>query len=96
MGCPVLRDGKVYNAAVFIENGKIAKEIYKKHLPNYDVFEESRIFSTNSEMQGCIIVNGRRIGILICEDLWHDDVAEHLLLEEASVSPAVEFQRCSI
>src|SRR3989344_3766925 len=34
----------VFNAAVFINRGKILGHFYKNLLPNYDVFEEDRYF----------------------------------------------------
>ncbi|MCS7184770.1 MAG: NAD+ synthase [bacterium] len=62
---------KLYNAAYYI-CGKTIK-IYKKiHLPNYSVFDEKRYFLEGTKE--CIInFKGNRIGVNICEDLWHID-----------------------
>jgi NAD+ synthase (glutamine-hydrolysing) len=59
----------LYNAAAFIENGKI-KEIYRKmNLPNYGVFDEKRYFREGSK--GSIVnYRGTKIGLGICEDIW--------------------------
>lgn len=60
----------LYNAAFFLENGKI-KQIYRKGLlPNYDIFDEYRYFEPATEFD---IVNyqGKRIALTICEDLWN-------------------------
>ena len=64
-------DGRPTNDAVVIENGAITARYTKHHLPNYGVFDERRIFASGSEP--CVItVDGRRIGIVICEDIWQD------------------------
>ncbi len=64
-------DGRPTNDAVVIENGVITARYSKHHLPNYGVFDERRIFASGTEP--CVIrVDGRRIGIVICEDIWQD------------------------
>ena len=50
----------------------------KVHLPNYDVFDEERIFS-QGEMPGPMNFRGLKIGVAICEDIWFDDVTECLM-----------------
>jgi len=60
------------NAALLIENGKVALVHAKRFLPNYDVFDESRYFEAG-ETLGLIEVKGVKIGVSICEDLWNDE-----------------------
>src|SRR5947209_13242435 len=43
----------------------------------YGVFDEKRVF-TPGPLPGPIAVNGVRIGIPICEDIWGPDVVECL------------------
>ncbi len=74
---PVTQEDKIYNAAHIIENGKITATQHKVHLPNYGVFDEQRLFSAG-KMPDVQIIAGHKIGLLICEDMWHDDVAAHL------------------
>ena len=63
--------GRPTNDAVVIANGAIVARYAKHHLPNYGVFDERRIFAAGTEP--CVItVDGRRIGIVICEDIWQD------------------------
>lgn len=69
--------GKVYNAAVLIDDGAIAAVRYKVDLPNYGVFDEKRVFEPGP-MPGPINFRGVRIGVPICEDIWEGDVAECL------------------
>lgn len=40
-------------------------------LPNYGVFDEFRIFSPGNKSM-VLDVNGARIGVAICEDIWQD------------------------
>ena len=74
VGCPVVnpeRDGKnLFNSAYLLEDGKIKSEIHKALLPNYDVFDEYRYFEPGRKFQ-CIEVNGFKIAVTICEDLWN-------------------------
>src|ERR1700704_3580724 len=46
VGAPWVDDGKLYNAYLHLEGGKIAAARYKVDLPNYGVFDEKRVFSS--------------------------------------------------
>jgi NAD+ synthase (glutamine-hydrolysing) len=74
LGLPIkneVLDGKdLYNAAYFIENGKVKAICKKALLPTYDVFDEYRYFEPNHQFE-CIDFNGKRIALTICEDLWN-------------------------
>lgn len=65
------RDGKgrTYNAAGVAANGGSVGVYRKMHLPNYGVFDEMRYFQKGSEPL-LVSVNGTRVGITICEDVW--------------------------
>ncbi len=64
--------GRIYNAAAFIEKGAIKSVYHKQELPNYGVFDEKRyFFSGKAETNnGLVTIEGRKIGISICEDVW--------------------------
>ena len=63
--------GHPLNEAVVIEGGAIIARYAKHHLPNYGVFDERRLFSPGSER--CVLdIDGRRVGLVICEDIWQD------------------------
>lgn len=66
----VLEGKDLYNAAYFIEDGKIKAITRKALLPTYDVFDEYRYFEPNTKFK-CIDFKGRRIALTICEDLWN-------------------------
>ncbi len=77
IGCPWADGGKPYNAYLILKDGKIASRCLKHHLPNETVFDEVRIFDAGP-LGGPYAVGDTRIGSPICEDGWHEDVAETL------------------
>jgi NAD+ synthase len=77
IGAPWEINGKTCNAALLIENGKITAKIAKNHLPNYGVFDEPRVFSA-AKRPVPMPFRGFQLGVMICEDMWHDDVASQL------------------
>ena len=60
------------NAAAVLSGGRVESVHVKTLLPTYDVFDETRYFEPGKR-PGCIEINGRRIGLSICEDLWDAD-----------------------
>ena len=58
-----------YNAAAVMRGGKV-EAVYRKHnLPNYTVFDEQRYF-TPGDTPVVVEVEGIKLGVLICEDIW--------------------------
>ncbi|PWT84515.1 MAG: NAD+ synthase [Acidobacteria bacterium] len=77
------------NAAALLEHGKPVCKTYKSLLPTYDVFDEDRYF----EPAGCVEpldVQGKKIGITICEDIWTDDYLPRPLYDVAPVRSIVD------
>lgn len=74
VGAPVYnRTGKgkrLFNAALFLNNGRIEHIAHKALLPNYDIFDEYRYFEPGRDFQ-IISFKGERIALTICEDLWN-------------------------
>ena len=69
VGYPDYADDAIYNAAVLIRDGKAVANYHKQELPNYLVFDEKRYFKPGQE--SCVVeLNGIRVGLLICEDVW--------------------------
>ena len=77
VGLPVRDKNQIFNSVVLIDNGEIISIQHKCHLPNYDVFDEERIFNKGN-LPGPINFRGLKIGLAICEDIWHEDVVECL------------------
>ena len=62
-------DADVYNAAAVLADGAVRATYRKGHLPNYGVFDEHRYFRRG--VRGMTIdVDGVRVGLTICEDVW--------------------------
>ncbi|MCU1338081.1 MAG: NH(3)-dependent synthetase [Bryobacterales bacterium] len=61
----------LFNSAVLLKNGTVGPLFHKTLLPTYDVFDEDRYFEPARGPQ-ILELNGRRLGISICEDLWND------------------------
>jgi len=69
VGYPDYTDDIIYNAAALIRDGKLLANYHKQELPNYLVFDEKRYFKQGQE--SCVFeLNGIRVGLLICEDIW--------------------------
>jgi len=63
-------NSQMWNSA-YIINNKSIKHIYNKQiLPNYGVFDEKRYFANGSENL-ILDIEGNRICIMVCEDLWN-------------------------
>lgn len=62
---------KLYNSALFIEDGMIKQVIHKTLLPTYDIFDEYRHFEPNNNFS-LVEFMGKKLAITICEDLWDD------------------------
>jgi len=62
----------LFNSAYFLKDGAVEKVIHKTLLPNYDIFDEYRYFEPNRKFE-CIELNGKKIALTICEDLWNID-----------------------
>ncbi len=60
-----------HNSMAVLQNGKIAHIYYKRLLPTYNIFDESRHFEPGKEVK-VIDIKGRKVGLLICEDMWND------------------------
>ena len=69
VGHPRVADGKRYNAASVVQNGKVLGIYDKQRLPNYTVFDEERYFEPGGKP--CVFgVDGVSFGVNICEDTW--------------------------
>jgi len=75
-GAPFFDGENLRNSALIAYNGKLVGIYHKQCLPNYGVFDEQRYFTAGDGKQSVFEVNGWRIGVGICEDLWHDSLAE--------------------
>jgi NAD+ synthase (glutamine-hydrolysing) len=64
-----------HNSLAVLAGGEV-RGIYRKcDLPNYGVFDERRYFEPGTE-PALIEVDGVRIGLTVCEDIWHPGFPE--------------------
>lgn len=69
IGFPEYDDDHIYNACAVLQDGRVLTH-YRKHLlPNYAVFDEERYFTAGKDA-AVFTLNGIRIGLNICEDVW--------------------------
>jgi len=74
VGFPEYSNDQIYNACAVFQDGEILAR-YRKHLlPNYRVFDEERYFTAGKDA-AVFSLNGVRIGLNICEDVWRPDPA---------------------
>lgn len=78
--------GRLANALVLAASGTRMAVATKRHLPNYDVFDEQRYFAAGVGPLTLHQLRGVAVGFLICEDLWlSDGPAAQLAREGARV-----------
>jgi NAD+ synthase len=68
---------KLYNAIIHAQNGEILDIRFKYELPNDDVFYEKRYFA-KGKLPKPVNIKGVKIGLPICEDIWHAPVCKYL------------------
>ncbi len=65
---------RYYNSALFLEGGRLRHVHRKVYLPDYGLFEEGRYFAAGDTLRAFRTGLGR-VGMLVCEDLWHPATA---------------------
>ena len=69
IGFPEYSENEIFNACAVIKDGEVLGHYRKQRLPNYSVFDEERYFSRGAG-PSVFAINGVRIGLTICEDVW--------------------------
>ncbi len=69
VGFPEPAAGHPYNSVAVLADGAVQAAYRKLLLPNYGVFDERRYFEPG-ESPAAIELNGVRVGLTICEDIW--------------------------
>jgi NAD+ synthetase len=68
-----LAGGKpLFNSIALLEQGVVQQIFHKRLLPTYDVFDDNRYFEPGLQANS-FTLDGVRIGVTICEDLWNDE-----------------------
>lgn len=74
----------IFNSAFFFEKGKAVSVHRKLYPPTYGMFEEMRYFSPGKTVRAFDSAVGR-LGVIICEDLWHLALPYILAEDDAKV-----------
>ncbi len=77
------------NCAALLAGGKIQHVHVKTLLPTYDVFDETRYFEPGLA-PGFVELNGQRLGLSICEDLWDSDALGRELYQQDPIAPLAD------
>lgn len=72
---------KPTNRLVVLHQGMVWAAYDKMKLPNYGVFDEYRIFAAGQKSLA-LELDGARVGVAICEDLWQEDGPVNQLQQE--------------
>ncbi len=76
--------GRIHNAVFLLADGKVMTHRDKVYLPTYGVFDELRCF-TPGQFPSPIFFKGVKLGLPICEDVWHEDICECLAESGADI-----------
>ncbi len=68
------KDNYIYNSAFYLEDGRLHHTHRKVYLPTYGMFFEGRYFKEGDRFRAFDTKHGR-LGILICEDAWHQSAS---------------------
>lgn len=69
------KSGGVYNSAFLFEGGDCKFTHHKVYPPTYGIFEEERYFLQGTSVKVFDSEVLGRIGLLVCEDLWHPSLS---------------------
>ncbi len=84
LGFPWRDQGALFNCAAVYAGGKSLGRYAKQCLPNYQVFDEKRYFSAGET--ACVVeLKGRKLGLTVCEDIWHQGPAEQAVAAGAEM-----------
>lgn len=78
-------DSVLYNSAVHLRQGEPLHVHRKVYLPTYGMFDEGRYFGAGDRVRAYSIGDGWRVGLLVCEDLWHPALAWLLAADGAEL-----------
>lgn len=82
----IVRDetGGIRNGLIYFEDGLVKHIHFKVYLPTYGIFEEQRYFLPGKKVEAFNTKFGK-LGLLICEDLWHISLPYILAVQGAKL-----------
>ena len=79
----VTDDYRFFNSALYLENGAIRHLHRKVYLPTYGLFDEQRYLARGERFRAFDTKFGR-MGMLVCEDMWHLSASYILAMDGAT------------
>ena len=79
----VTSDYRFFNSALYLEDGAIRHLHRKVYLPTYGLFDEQRYLARGEQFRAFDTKFGR-MGMLICEDMWHLSASYILAMDGAT------------
>lgn len=74
LGAPWREKGQLFNSALLLDGGVLVGACHKRNLPNYDCFDEKRVFTAAPDIVP-LAWRGKKIGVMICEDMWSAEIS---------------------
>jgi predicted amidohydrolase len=74
-----------YNGMLHLRGGTVLHRHRKVYLPTYGMFDEARWFGAGQQVRAYDAGGGWRVGLLVCEDLWHPGLAWLLATQGANL-----------
>ena len=79
----VTDDYRFFNSALYLEEGQVRHLHRKVYLPTYGLFDEQRYLAHGEQFRAFDTRFGR-MGMLICEDMWHLSASYILAMDGAT------------
>jgi predicted amidohydrolase len=79
----VTDDYRFFNSALYLEDGAIRHLHRKVYLPTYGLFDEQRYLARGERFRAFDTRFGR-VGMLVCEDMWHLSASYILAMDGAT------------
>jgi predicted amidohydrolase len=76
-------DYRFFNSALYLEDGAVRHLHRKVYLPTYGLFDEQRYLARGERFRAFDTKFGR-MGMLVCEDMWHLSASYILAMDGAS------------
>jgi predicted amidohydrolase len=77
-------DHRYFNTSLYLSRGELVHIHRKVYLPTYGMFDEQRYLASGDRFRSFQTAHGR-MGILVCEDVWHLSSAYVLSLQGVEV-----------
>lgn len=84
VGHPSRVGEQLFNSVSVLHRGECLQRYHKQRLPNTGVFDEQRYFVPGHQSE-VFEWQGKRIGLMICEDLWHPEPLQQLRNDEVDI-----------